>query len=1308
MITIEQVAPGEIFKPDGGNVTITGDVGDGAQIEMARGRLTILGTVGHSVKITTNDIIKAANIGNHSIIKTTNGFIDVEDIGSGTSCISDSDVCVKNTGTKCLLEAGSVVDAYLIGSGSIVRAGLDIMVKIVEDRCILQSQREGVSANRIGSLVKIEAFTRILIKEHAGTRSELFCNNGKIVLGDVADSVTAIAMQSITASSLANSSILRSTKDGISIKNDIGSNNNLIAHESIVLGHTGTDNTLVSEENKIIVRSQGVFTDLMAKLDIEILDPQPHSGSAIMPVTAASSSQLRPSEIMEVKPGEHVNRADTALVILGDVGDGAKINLPNGSLTIMGRVGNSVEITTKGSIRAQEIGTKTSCTTQGILSVKNTGPECKLTAGLILCANLIGTGSEASAAADVLIKTIESGCTVRSHNRTICATRVGASAKLLAHQSVFVKGYVSPDAFLHSEENTIQVGVVAELVTLVARKSIFALSLSNSSKLTSKEGEIYIKNDIGACNELYAYVSITAGHTGPRNTIHSQNGLVHLRSQGEGTELRSKLPAVVDISQSKPRSKEIAHVGYREPVTIADGDVTITGDVANGARIEVLNGSLTIMGTVGDMVEIKAKGSIKAQKIGDETKCTSGENLCIESAGSGSKLHAGKMLTAHLIERGSTLFAVENISVNELNGYSVLNSHRGWVTVNDINGQVSITAKQSIFVRESVGSSSHLIAKEGKIEVGAVMNSVSIFAAQSITAFSLANNTNVQSYQGDICITNNINSGNKLTAHGSISLKQAGPRNTICSQEGSVTLNSKNDSTTITAKLGVLFTDSQTDPRPKEISIINPSKSVIVPASSQPQSCAIMEVKPGVVLKRTEANVTITGDVGDGATIELPAGSLTIIGKVGNHVKDSTDVPVVLAASSSQSLPLEIEKIQPEEIRQLTGGDIIIKGDVGDGAIVEVPHGSLTIRGKVGHRVTLIVTGGINAQDIGDHCSLLAEGDYLSVQHIGTDTTCRSNGNITVKSSGSKCTLYAGNALYAESIGSDSEITAVGDIWVDSLAHECRVHSQKKTVGAITVGFSVRILAHQLITIQKDVDFSSTLLSETGEMALGAVGNSVTIVGAQSISIASLTNDSSVQSMEGEIHITNHIGSGNTLTAKRVIVPEQAARHNSILSDESNVAASSNEEPCVRHKATATLGLFFASSLPRETTVINAPEPILLPAASSLQSPEAPKRTIPEELLEELLCPITLDIIKDPVLLHGDGHTYEREALDSWLAMNTKKTSPLTHEAVAPDKDGHFYSTNWSARKTIAKYKKLYPDSFEVEEELPSQIGNKM
>ena len=60
-----------------------------------------------------------------------------------------------------------------------------------------------------------------------------------------------------------------------------------------------------------------------------------------------------------------------------------------------------------------------------------------------------------------------------------------------------------------------------------------------------------------------------------------------------------------------------------------------------------------------------------------------------------------------------------------------------------------------------------------------------------------------------------------------------------------------------------------------------------------------------------------------------------------------------------------------------------------------------------------------------------------------------------------------------------------------------------------------------------------------------------------------------------------------------------------------------------------------------------------------------------EEKEEIFLCPITREIMCDPVLLAADGHSYEREAISTWLSQHTR--SPMTGLDILEETDRMFY-----------------------------------
>jgi hypothetical protein len=55
----------------------------------------------------------------------------------------------------------------------------------------------------------------------------------------------------------------------------------------------------------------------------------------------------------------------------------------------------------------------------------------------------------------------------------------------------------------------------------------------------------------------------------------------------------------------------------------------------------------------------------------------------------------------------------------------------------------------------------------------------------------------------------------------------------------------------------------------------------------------------------------------------------------------------------------------------------------------------------------------------------------------------------------------------------------------------------------------------------------------------------------------------------------------------------------------------------------------------------------------------APKPSMMEPQ-DEWCCPITLDIMQDPYLLAGDGHTYEKVDIHAWIVQKKKAGEPLT------------------------------------------------
>ena len=81
---------------------------------------------------------------------------------------------------------------------------------------------------------------------------------------------------------------------------------------------------------------------------------------------------------------------------------------------------------------------------------------------------------------------------------------------------------------------------------------------------------------------------------------------------------------------------------------------------------------------------------------------------------------------------------------------------------------------------------------------------------------------------------------------------------------------------------------------------------------------------------------------------------------------------------------------------------------------------------------------------------------------------------------------------------------------------------------------------------------------------------------------------------------------------------------------------------------------------------------------------ERPPSAEEEEPPPDFICPITFEVMSDPVMA-ADGHAYERAAIERWLA--TKSTSPLTGEELEFTR----LFPNHILRRNIREWREAHP-----------------
>ncbi|MFJ1267097.1 U-box domain-containing protein [Legionella lytica] len=301
---------------------------------------------------------------------------------------------------------------------------------------------------------------------------------------------------------------------------------------------------------------------------------------------------------------------------------------------------------------------------------------------------------------------------------------------------------------------------------------------------------------------------------------------------------------------------------------------------------------------------------------------------------------------------------------------------------------------------------------------------------------------------------------------------------------------------------------------------------------------------------------------------------------------------------------------------------IIKGGDVGDACILKSKNYGLTA-GNLGTGVTVEVSDRINVGNIGADSHLSSKNYGLDAAEVADLVTIQVSDAIKLKSLGSNCTLTSKNhgITVEENIGSHSSLTCSDAIQVRELgAHSTLTSKQNKIKVRGTTGDNCIIQAYDSVhlhTVGDNVRVTST----TDEVTTRDIGSYVYIKAHSGI----------------EVDGTSPHPSSCTFTCRdgTVIKPKKIAPAQSPA------------------QAAPSISLFKTGAL------VAAPS---IEAGAGMSS--APN-TNPndQEPPRHLCCPITLDLMTDPVICILDGITYERSKITKWLADHRKTPSRINMQS---------------------------------------------
>lgn len=427
----------------------------------------------------------------------------------------------------------------------------------------------------------------------------------------------------------------------------------------------------------------------------------------------------------------------------------------------------------------------------------------------------------------------------------------------------------------------------------------------------------------------------------------------------------------------------------------------------------------------------------------------------------------------------------------------------------------------------------------------------------------------------------------------------------------------------------------------------------------------------GVTYKGTKiivngSKVSVEGSVGSSLASSSSSSSsapeeamltpkLQVKGRISSFVTINSDAPIEVDVISKKC-----------NIKSAHEG--ITATTIGTGSIVEV-YGAIKVSqeikddcqckssaygidfGRMEDRVTIDVHSAIKGGDIGDACVLKSKQYGLAAGNLGTGVTVSVQDAITVGNIGADSNLSSRNyGLNASEVADLVTIQVSDDIKLKSLGSNCTITS--KNCG-ITVDEHVG--EHSTLTCSDDIQVHSlgahsTLTSKQKRIKVrGATGNDCIIHAHESVHLHAVGDNVHITSSNDEV-TTRNIGSYVYIKAQSGIEVDGTSPNPSSCSfttKEGSVIKPQKMAPAQSAAQIAPSISFFKVEAP-----IAAPS---IEAGAGMSN--APNAEQDEEPPEHLCCPITMDLMAEPVICILDGITYERSAITKWLSEHKETPS---------------------------------------------------
>lgn len=387
---------------------------------------------------------------------------------------------------------------------------------------------------------------------------------------------------------------------------------------------------------------------------------------------------------------------------------------------------------------------------------------------------------------------------------------------------------------------------------------------------------------------------------------------------------------------------------------------------------------------------------------------------------------------------------------------------------------------------------------------------------------------------------------------------------------------------------------------------------------------------------------------------------------------------------------------------------LIINGNIGDNVTISSDikieaqnigrnfklnsnHEGITAK-NVGKNAAIVTHGAIKLAQVG------SKGRFTSLQYgfeageLGNQNIIETRDKITIGNTGNHCSFTSRQyGIQAGNIGRGTTILVRDEINVGNIGNDSKIESSNYGLTARNIGDNVTVTVRDGVTARKVGNQSNITSRNYGIDIRYDVKNHCQLTARNGISIRNVGNSTRLESKVGGVKIANHTGNHVKILARdtvdllnighnaeitstqdrvlirnigidSVVVARNDIRIDGRCPEPSSLILSSGHGKIRRPKKTKT-GTNHPTSHAQQNEDPTTPSPHAVeynPATSSeaglfsIKNKPTPK----QNPLHGLQCPISLELMADPVLLILDGYTYERSAIIKWLSEH--RASPIT------------------------------------------------